>query len=328
MRRVVNRILLLATLLLGREVLLGQQQTPPQNLPEAPQPSVSAPTQNDQKPSPGNTIPGPRSAEEVIGQGRRGNNRPGFPPISPPAPGLMPVPPAARPNIFGVRSECRPDSSSPAETIMSCQPNVPMFNRFLDSATPLPLTARQKFILAARNVADPFNLLTIGGLSAISVIADSHTADGPGFDGFAKNAGVSLSQDMTGEFFGTFLIPAITHQDPHYHRMPNLSVRRRILHVIDAVVISQSDQGAPMFNYSTVVGTLCTNSLGNVYVPGRKHSFGASAARISTSLATDPIGNAITEFVPDLARHVNIQVVIVQRVINRVAIAEGGSSQE
>jgi hypothetical protein len=147
---------------------------------------------------------------------------------------------------------------------MSCQPNVPMFNRFLDSATPLPLSAKQKFILAARNVSDPYNLLTIGGVSAISIMTDSHTADGPGFKGFAKNAGVSLSQDMTGEFFGTFLIPAITHQDPHYHRMPNLSVRRRILHVIDAVVISQSDQGVPMFNYSTVVGTICTNSLGKV----------------------------------------------------------------
>jgi hypothetical protein len=328
MRRVVNRVLLLATLLLGREILLGQQQTPPGNLPDAPQPSVAAPVHG---PLPANTNPG-RPPDGVIGQkqspGQRGNSRPGFPPVSPPAPGMMPVPPAARPNIFGVRSECRPDSSSPAETIMSCQPNIPMFNRFLDSATPLPLTARQKFILAARNVSDPYNLLTIGGLSAISIMTDSHTADGPGFKGFAKNAGVSLSQDMTGEFFGTFLIPAITHQDPHYHRMPNLSVGRRILHVIDAVVISQSDQGVPMFNYSTVVGTICTNSLGNVYVPGRKHSFGASAARISTSLATDPIGNAITEFVPDLARHVNVQVVIVQRLINRVAIAEGGSSQE
>ena len=49
---------------------------------------------------------------------------------------------------------------------MSCQPNIPMFARFLDSATPLPLTPRQKFILAARNVSDPFNLLTIGGVSA------------------------------------------------------------------------------------------------------------------------------------------------------------------
>jgi hypothetical protein len=145
--------------------------------------------------------------------------------------------------------------------------------------------------------------------------------------GFAKNAGVSLSQDMTGEFFGTFLIPSLAHQDPHYHRMPNLPLRRRIFHVIDAVVIGQSDGGAPMFNYATVVGTIATSSMGNLYVPGRKNSFGASTARIATSLATDPIGNTITEFVPDLARRINFQVVIVQRLINRVAIAEGGQSQ-
>jgi hypothetical protein len=207
---------------------------------------------------------------------------------------------------------------------MSCKPNIDAFVRFLDTSTPLPLTPRQKFILAARNVSDPFNLLTIAGLSAITVAVDPHTADGPGIPGFAKNAGVSLSQNMTGEFFGTFLIPSLVHQDPHYHRMPNLPVRKRIVHVIDSVVVGQSDQGLPMFNYATVFGTICTNAMGNLYVPGRNNSFGSSTARIAISLATNPIGNAITEFVPDLARRVNVQVVIVQRIINRVAVAEGG----
>lgn len=312
MRSVVNGVLLLTTLLLGRDILLGQQ-TPPQNLPEAPQPAVST--------------PGSASRPDVrLGQKQRTNSRPGFPPISPPAPGLTPVAPAAR--LFGSPSQCLPDACTAAQKVMSCQPNIPIFARFLDSAMPLPLTPRQKFLLAVRNVSDPSNLLTIGGLSAITIAADAHTADGPGFRGFAKNAGVSLSQDVTGEFFSTFLIPSLVHQDPHYHRMPNLPLSRRIAHVLDAVVIAQSDDGVPMFNYATVVGTICTNTLGNVYVPGRKHSFGASAARISTSLATDPIGNAITEFVPDLARHVNIQVVIVQRIINRIAIVEGGAAQE
>jgi hypothetical protein len=239
----------------------------------------------------------------------------------------MRVPPAARPNVFGTHAECLPDSSTPAERIMSCKPNINGFARFLDSSTPLPLTSRQKFILAAKNVSDPFNLLTIAAVSAITVAEDAKSADGPGVHGFAKNAGVSLSQDMTGEFFGTFLIPSLVHQDPHYHRMPNMPIRKRLLHVLDAVVIGQNDDGTSMFNYATVVGTICTSAVGNLYVPGRRNSFGASTARIATSLATDPIGNAITEFVPDLARRVNVQVVIVQRLINRVAIAEGAQSQ-
>jgi hypothetical protein len=311
MKNVVRGVLLLMALSLGHRVL--GQQAPNENLPEAPTPAVS--------PWPSADQPG-----GAIGRRQRSNSRPGFPPVSQPEPGLMPVAPAAR--LFESRSQCLPAACTDAQRFMCCQQNIPTFSRFLNSATPLPLTARQKFILAARNVSDPSNLGTIGGLSAITIAADSHTADGPGFRGFAKNAGVSLSQDMTGEFFSTFLIPSVFHQDPHYHRMPNLSLGRRIAHVLDAVVIAQSDDGVPMFNYATVVGTICTNSLGNVYVPGRKHSFGASAARISTSLATDPIGNAITEFVPDLARHINIQVVLVQRLINRVAIAEGGASQE
>jgi hypothetical protein len=319
-RSVFNGTLLLVTLLVGCRLLVAQESRPPDDLPEAPQPI--------QEPPVSNPAPNSRSTEGVTGLGQKGRNQPGFPPVSPGIPGRMPVPEGGRRVIPGRQPECQPDSSSPAETIMSCQPDINMFARFLNSTAPLPLTPRQKFILAAKNVSDPFNLLTVGWVSAYSVATDSHNADGPGFQGFSKNAGVSLSQDVTGEFFSTFLIPSLAHQDPHYHRMPNLSTRRRILHVLDAVVIAQSDNGVPMFNYATVVGTICTNSLGNVYVPGRKHSFGASTARIATSLATDPIGNVITEFVPDLARHVNFQVVIVQRVINRVAIAEGGASQE
>ena len=296
-----------------------------QSLPDAPEVQQTLPV--EAPPSGAGAPATPRSSEGGLGEGQRSSRRAGFPPVSPPVPGGMRVPPAARPNTFGTHTQCLPDSSSLAQTIMSCKPTIPVFARFLDSAEPLPLTPRQKFVLAAKNVGDPFNLLTIGAVSGFSIATNARSHYGPGFPGFAKNAGVSLTQDMTGEFFSTFLIPALAHQDPHYHRMPNRSLRRRILHVIDEVVISQGDNGQPMFNYATVFGTIATSSLGNLYVPGRDKSWGASTARICTSFATDPIGNAITEFVPDLARHVNFQVVVVQRLINRVAIAEGAPPQ-
>jgi hypothetical protein len=81
-----------------------------------------------------------------------------------------------------------------------------------------------------------------------------------------------------------------------------------------------------MFNYATVFGTIGNSALGNLYVPGRRTSWGASTARISVALATDPIGNVVAEFLPDVARHININVVLVQRVINRVEIEEGAAS--
>jgi len=198
------------------------------------------------------------------------------------------------------------------------------FQKFLNASGPHPMTPKQKAKLAAKGVVDPFNLLTIGGISAISIATDSHSAYGPGMPGWAKLSGVSLTQDMTGEFFGTFLIPSIAHQDPHYHRMPNVSYVRRIAHCIYQPVWTQGDDGKGMFNYAIVVGGMFEEAIGDAYVPYRETGWGAASARYGIALATDPIGNFITEFVPDLARHVNIHVVFVQRVINQVAREEGG----
>jgi hypothetical protein len=205
---------------------------------------------------------------------------------------------------------------------MSCGPAYDPFQKFINNAEPHPMTPKQKAILAGKDVIDPFNFITIGVISAYSVAVDSHSAYGPGFNGWAKLSGVSLTQGMTNEFFGTFLIPSIAHQDPHYHRLPNASYKRRILHCIYQVVWTQGDNGKGMFNYGTVVGGMFEEAVSDAYVPYRDTGWEAATARYGTALATDPIGNFITEFVPDLARHVNFNAVFVQRIINRVAIEE------
>jgi hypothetical protein len=222
------------------------------------------------------------------------------------------------------QATCKATQSTPTTAPeMSCGPAYNPFQKFINSAEPHPMTPKQKAILAGKDVIDPFNLLTIGGVSAISVASDSHTAYGPGMEGWAKLSGVSLTQDMTNEFFGTFLIPAIAHQDPHYHRQPNASYKRRIIHCITQVVWTQGDDGKGMFNYANVVGGMFEEAIGDAYVPYRDTGWAAASVRYGTALATDPIGNFITEFVPDLARRVNFHIVFVQRVINRVAIEEG-----
>lgn len=192
------------------------------------------------------------------------------------------------------------------------------FQKFINGAEPHPMTPREKAILAGKDVIDPFNLATIAGISGISIAADSHTGYGPGFGGWAKLSGVSFTEDMTNEFFGTFLIPSIVHQDPHYHRMPNASYKRRIAHCIYQVVWTQGDNGNGMFNYATVVGGAIEEAASDAYVPYSDTGWGAAASRYGVVLATDPINNFITEFVPDVARHINFRAVFVQRIITSV----------
>jgi hypothetical protein len=187
-----------------------------------------------------------------------------------------------------------------------------------------PLTPKDKAWLAARNMVDPFNTITILGEAAISVGSDSHSDYGPGMPGYARYVGVSFSQDLTGEFFGTFLIPSIVHQDPHYHRMPDARIPRRILHAITQVAWTQGDNGKGMLNYSDLAGFAIEDQISNLYVPGRETNAEATASRYAIGLASAPIGNFIIEFVPDVARRIHVQIVVIQRIINQVARSEGG----
>jgi hypothetical protein len=203
------------------------------------------------------------------------------------------------------------------------------FRRFLDQTTPVPLTVRQKGYLAIHNFKDPGNLVTVVGTAGFTIGVNSHTAYGPGWAGFGRNVGYSFSQEATGEFFGTFLIPSVMREDPHYHREPHASFPHRLLHAVGRTVIAQHDDGSLMPNYAVLLTYPIGAEISNLYVPGVNGNGPSTVKRIATGLATDPVNNLITEFLPDIAKHINIRVVFVQRVLNMVtanqASATGGS---
>ena len=138
--------------------------------------------------------------------------------------------------------------------------------------------------------------------------------------GYRRYVGVSLTQDMTGEFFGTFLIPSIAHQDPYYHRLPDATVTRRAFHGVAQIAWTQGDNGRGMVNCGVLVGFAIDGAISNLYVPGQRDNLSSSVSRYFIGLGTAPAGNFIVEFLPDIARRIHVQVVIFQRVINQVSI--------
>ena len=206
-----------------------------------------------------------------------------------------------------------------APVVKSVVAPVDWFARFVTGPEVKPFSPVDKAHLALRNLFDPFNALTILGQSGISVASDSHSPYGPGMAGFGRNVGVSFTEDMTGQFFDTFLIPSLVHQDPHYHRLPKATIARRILHTATQVVWTVGDNGEPMPNYANLIGGMIDDEIGNLYVPGRRTNLPSSAERYGVNLATAPVDNLITEFLPDIARHIHIKDVLIQSLINQVA---------
>jgi len=200
-----------------------------------------------------------------------------------------------------------------------CPDTANAHQRFLNSSAAQPLTVKQKGILAARNFSDPFNLVFVGLAAGVEQAVDSHTAYGPGMTGWGKRIGVNMTGNLEGEFFGTFLISSIAHQDPRYHRMPEASPARRVLHAISRTVIAQSDNGKPMPNYAVGLTYPIVAELANAYVPGIQRDARATGERILLGYATDPVDNLVTEFLPDLAKRIHVRVVFFQQILNSVA---------
>jgi hypothetical protein len=224
-------------------------------------------------------------------------------------------------SVLGVGETSRTAGSSAVESsVCSRFKAINWYDRFITGPDVMRFSPEQKFRLAVTNIVNPFNLGTIVGEAGIEVAANSHTPYGPGVYGWAKLSGTNFTQDMTDQFFGTFLIPSITHTDPHYHRRPDLSIPRRIWHCVDQIVWQRDDNGGHTFNYSQIVAPVIDISISNLYVPGLQTRFSADAQRYAVGLATAPIDNFITEFVPSIASHIHTHVVFVQRVINQVAV--------
>lgn len=206
-----------------------------------------------------------------------------------------------------------------------CSELVYPYQRFLGTNIPIPLNWKQKGYLAVHFTTDPASLGTIVGISAISIALDPHTAYGPGLKGFGELAGISVLQNATAEFFGTFAVPALMHQDPRYYRMPNKPFKKRILYSISRSYISRSDEGKTIPNYGVLAAYPIIGELSNLYVPGLETDGPSTAKRVLTGLALDPVNNLVNEFLPDVAKRVHVRIIFVQQIFNNIALTGSGS---
>jgi len=225
-------------------------------------------------------------------------------------------------SVLGLGETTREAGSTAVESTV-CLEHAPFFNwytRFVTGPEVMRFSPTQKLRLALDNLINPFNLATIFGEAGIQIAANSHTAYGPGFPGWGRLSGVNFTQDMTDQFFGTFVVPTVTHTDPHYHRRPDLSIPRRVLHCVSQTFWQDADNGRNTINYSQIVAPVFDIAISNLYVPDLETRFSADAERYSIDVATAPIDNLITEFVPSIASHIHTHVVFVQCIINQVAV--------
>jgi hypothetical protein len=193
------------------------------------------------------------------------------------------------------------------------------FQRIQGPEQDLPLGVYGKFRLALANISDPFAIVTTAMDSEMGNAAGGKSTLPRGVDGFGERFGIAMAGQASSEFFSTFLFSSIFHQDPHYHRDPEAHVRSRVVHALSFVLVTRSDSGKPMFNFAEFLGTASSSLVEGGLHPEWARDPGATSGRIFVSIGSDAAWNLMTEFLPDVAKHLNPRLMLLRRLADKAA---------
>jgi len=164
------------------------------------------------------------------------------------------------------------------------------------------LDTREKFALFVRNVDEPLTFLAAGFNAGLAQAGNDDAAFGQGARGYGQRFGAALTDDVAGNFFGTFLYPSVFCEDPRYYRLLNGSAKRRLGHALTHVFVARADSGEHLVNYSEWFTAASSAALQNLYHPGNRRGFGPAATSAGVTVATDMGWDVLREFWPEITR--------------------------
>ena len=183
-----------------------------------------------------------------------------------------------------------------------------------------PLTRREKAMLLVQDEYSPATHLSLAANAGISWSTNGAPYMGQGWSGFGRRFGYSEADEFTGVGIQSVVLPILFHEEPRYIPLDRGRAGRRIEYALTRVFITKKDDGSSALNKSKILGEFSSAFVQNLYYPnGHDGGAGATAARSAVNLATDAGFNLFTEFWPDMARKVRLNVFfqnLLRRTIN------------
>jgi len=160
------------------------------------------------------------------------------------------------------------------------------------------LSPGQKFQLFVDNsvALDTITYAILG--SAIGQADDSPTGFGEGGDAYAKRFGSSMARQASSEFFGTFILASVLHEDPRFYAEIHPTFFHAVKYSFQHVFIMRSDDGRDVVAWSKLGGPLLAEGLANAYWPDRNRTVGDTLFRYGLDLAAKAGGNMLREYFP------------------------------
>jgi hypothetical protein len=169
-----------------------------------------------------------------------------------------------------------------------------------------PLNAHRKLELALDETIAPSRSLGSAFTSGISQARDGLPGYGQEWGGYGKRFGSSMASNATSHMIGTFLLPAILHQDPRYFVKLHGSFGTRVGYALRSLVAARTDSGGKAFNWSGVLGSLVAEGLANSYLPDEERTAGKTFSRFGIRMGFSAVGYVAKEYWPTIFKGLRI----------------------
>jgi hypothetical protein len=161
----------------------------------------------------------------------------------------------------------------------------------------VPLSSKQKYSLAFRDVLDPFTFLGAGISAGVEQAHNSYKGYGQGAAGYGKRFAAAYGDGLTSDVFRHAVYASLFHQDPRYFYQGTGTFRSRFVHAISFAVALRGDDGSVKPNYSYVAGYLTSGALSNTYYPHADRGVGLVFTRALFGVAGTAGEGLLREFI-------------------------------
>jgi hypothetical protein len=165
-----------------------------------------------------------------------------------------------------------------------------------------PLTPGEKFQLAFKDTVDPFTFVLAGFNAGLGQWGDAAPAFGQGGSGYAKRFGAAYADQAVGNYLAEAILPTVLKEDPRYFRMGSGGKWRRTKYALTRVVVTRTDAGRAVFNFSEIGGNAAAAAISTMYYPATERTAGEVGERYGVQIGSDAAFSVLLEFWPDMKK--------------------------
>jgi hypothetical protein len=115
-----------------------------------------------------------------------------------------------------------------------------------------------------------------------------------------------VASGTSSRVLGPFLLPSALPQDPRNFVKLYGNPASRILYAMTRVVMTRTDDGRQVFNWSNVVGDLLAEGLATSYLPDEQRTTSKTFTRFGVRIGFSALDDVVKEYWPNIFRSLRI----------------------